>query len=183
MYYALPIVEKWTFKFCAHFTAKSWSRNTLGNMSLQNVAARNRSFCTGRTTSRSNTSRWQEKEKKKTLRWQIVSCVLRNFVKKICLATKFSRCTNTKFYVTCCSNKILSRRQRFSHKFSSTKRFVPTRCCSDISPSMAGPLRQKGLKRRMINLQISLHKIIIYFSNLFFKLDIEPCKDNDDLFQ
>lgn len=171
MYYALPIVEKWTFKFWAHFTAKSWSRNTLGNMSLQNVAARNRSFCTRRTTSRSNTSRWQEKEKKKTLRWQIASCVLRNFVKKICLATKFSHCTNTKFYVTCCSNKILSRRQRLQ------------RHISDISPSMAGPLRQKGLKRRMINLQISLHKIIIYFSNFFFKLDIEPCKDNDDLFQ
>ena len=48
--------------------------------------------------------------------------------------------------------KILSRRQRFSHKFSSTKRFVTKRCCSDISPSMVRPLRQKGFKRRMINL-------------------------------
>ena len=62
-----PIVEKWTFKFWAHFTVKSSSLNTLGNMSLQNVAVTNHSLCTGRTTSLSNTSWWQEKKKEKNI--------------------------------------------------------------------------------------------------------------------
>lgn len=96
-----PIVEKWTFKFWAHFTVKSSSLNTLGNMSLQNVAVTNNSLCTGRTTSLSSTSWWQEEKKRKTSRWQIASCILGNFVS----VTKFSRYTNTKFYATCCRDK------------------------------------------------------------------------------
>ena len=75
-----------------------------------------------------------------TLQRQIASCVVENFVKILVAATEFCRSNKSHrfsliwFFATCCSNKILSRRQRFSQKFSSTHEAICR--CGDVLPHL-----------------------------------------------
>ena len=73
------------------------------------------------------------------LQWQIASCLLEKFVKIFVAATEFCRHNKSHwfsliwFFATCCSDKILLRRQRFSQKFSSTHEAI---CRCDVSPHL-----------------------------------------------
>ena len=70
---------------------------------------------------------------------QIASCVLENFEKMFVAATEFCRRNKSHrfsliwFFATYCSDKVLSRRQRFSQKFSSTHEAI---CRCDVSPHL-----------------------------------------------
>ena len=61
-----------------------------------------------------------------TLQRQIASCLLENFCENLCRCNRICRRNKSHrfsliwIFATCCSDKILSRRQRFSQKFSST---------------------------------------------------------------
>ena len=105
-------------------------RYTLGDKLQQQVAATDHSVCTGSATSYSNISRRQSQ-------LQIASCVLGNFVKIFVSPTEFCRCNKSHkfwliwFFATCCCDKILLQRQRFSHNFSSTHEAI---CRCDVSP-------------------------------------------------
>ena len=74
-----------------------------------------------------------------TLQRKIASCALENFVKIFVAATEFCRRNKSHrfsliwFFATCCSDKILLRRQRFSQKFSSTHEAI---CRCDVSPHL-----------------------------------------------
>ena len=73
------------------------------------------------------------------LQRQIASWVLEKFVKIFVAATEFCRRNKSHrfsliwFFATCCSDKILLRRQRFSQKFSSTHEAI---CRCDVSPHL-----------------------------------------------
>ena len=70
---------------------------------------------------------------------QIASCVLENFCEnlcrcnRICRPNKLHRFSLIWFFATCCSDKILLRRQKFSQKFSSTHEAI-WRC--NVSPHL-----------------------------------------------
>ena len=74
-----------------------------------------------------------------TLQRKIASCALENFVKIFVAPTEFCRRNKSHrfsliwFFATCCSDKILLRRQRFSQKFSSTHEAI---CRCDVSPHL-----------------------------------------------
>ena len=74
-----------------------------------------------------------------TLQRQIASCLLENFCENLCRCNRICRRNKSHrfslilFFATCCSDKILSRRQRFSQKFSSTHEAI---CRWDVSPHL-----------------------------------------------
>ena len=125
--------------------------NTLGDKLQQQVAETDHSVCTGPATSCSNMYVLVTHRSDKSLRvyW-------RNFVKIFVPAIEF--CHRDKshkfcliwFFATCCCDKILLQRQRFSQKFSSTheaicrcnvlSRHVAATCrlvCTDLKNSQA----------------------------------------------
>ena len=65
-----------------------------------------------------------------TLQQQIASCVLENFCENLCRRNKSHRFSLIWGFVTCCSDKMLLRRQRFSQKFSEAI------CRCDVSPHL-----------------------------------------------
>ena len=103
-------------------------------------------------TSCSNTSRRQITPYVRRLvaatRWgdtsqrQIASCVLENFHENLCLRNRIlslQQVAKNQIFATCCGNKILLQRQRFSQKFSSTHEAI---CCCNVSPRhVAGTCR------------------------------------------
>ena len=68
---------------------------------------------------------------------QIASCVLENFCENLCRCNRICRRNKSHrfsliwFFATCCSDKILLRRQRFSQKFSGTHEAI---CRCNVSP-------------------------------------------------
>ena len=67
---------------------------------------------------------------------QIASCVQENFCENLCLCNRVLSQQQVAqmgliwFFATCCSDKIMLRRQRFSQKFSSTHEAI---CRCDVS--------------------------------------------------
>ena len=102
-------------------------QDTRGVMSLQHVLVTYHSVCTGQEISCLN--KWHDSCSDKLL------CVIRRiFVKIFVSATEFYCNKSHKFSLirfceTCCSDKILLRRQRFSQKFSSTNK---ENCLCDV---------------------------------------------------
>ena len=70
---------------------------------------------------------------------QIASCELENLSQNLCRCNRICRSNKSHrfsliwFFATCCSDKILPRRQRFSQKFSSTHEAI---CRCDVSPHL-----------------------------------------------
>ena len=74
-----------------------------------------------------------------TLQRQIASYVLENFCENLCRCNRICRRNKSHrfsliwFFATCCSDKILLRRQIFSQRFSSTHEAI---CRCDVSPHL-----------------------------------------------
>ena len=104
-------------------------RYTLGDKLQQQVAATDHSMCRGPSTSCRNTLR-------RHVQRQIASCVQENFCENLFLCNRVLSQQQVAqfcliwFFATCCSNKIMLRRQRFSQKFSSTHEAI---CRCDVS--------------------------------------------------
>ena len=102
-------------------------QDTRDVMSLQHVLVTYHSVCTGQEISCLN--KWHDSCSDKLL------CVIRRiFVKIFVSATEFycnksHKFSPIRFCETCCSDKILLRRQRFSQKFSSTNK---ENCLCDV---------------------------------------------------
>ena len=73
------------------------------------------------------------------LQRHVASCILENFCENLCRCNRICRHNKSRrfsliwFFATCCSDKILLRRQRFSQKFSSTHEAI---CRCDVSPHL-----------------------------------------------
>ena len=115
-----------------------WRVNTytLGDMSLQHFAAINHTVCTGRAIS--CVTRRSDKPLGAYSVWWI-SVQIFVSATEFCRLNKSHKFSLIWFFATCCRDKIMSRRQRFSQKFSSTDRAI---CRSDVSSQrVAGTCR------------------------------------------
>ena len=66
-----------------------------------------------------------------TSQQQIASCVLENFCENLCLRNKSQKIKSDRICATCCCEKTLLQRQRFSPNFSCTHKAI---CRCDVSP-------------------------------------------------
>ena len=109
-------------------------RYTLGDRLQQQFTVTDHSVCTGPAASCSNMLRRHIAATNRSDKSLRVYC--RNFVKIFVSATEFCRCDKPHkfcliwFFATCCCDKILLQRQRFSQKFSSTHEAI---CRCDVS--------------------------------------------------
>ena len=77
-----------------------------------------------------------------TLQRQIAWCVLDDFCENLCRCNKSHNFSLTWFFATCCSDKMLLRRQRFSQKIIQYTRSdlllrrVASPCCCNYSPDL-----------------------------------------------
>ena len=112
----------------------------------QQVAATDHSVCSGSATicMQQHVAATHRSDKSLRVYWG-------NFVKIFVSSTEFCRCNNLHkfcqiwFFATCCCDKILLQRKRFSQNFSSTHEAicrcdVSSRCCCNLSPSVYRPL-------------------------------------------
>ena len=108
---------------------------TLGDKLQQHVAVTDHSVCRARATVVSET-RWGD-----TSQQQIASCVLENFCENLFpqqnfVAAKVEKIKSDWSCATCCGDKFLLQRQRFSQKFSSANG-VFCRCNVSLRPVAA----------------------------------------------
>ena len=125
-------------------------KDTLGVMSLQHVLVTYHSICTGQEISCWNKLRDSRSNKLLCVNWRI-------FVKIFVSATEFYCNKSHKFSLirfceTCCGDKILLKRQRFSQKFSSTNK---ENCLCNVSKQCVAPtcLFQKSTHLRFWQIQ------------------------------
>ena len=125
-------------------------KDTLGVMSLQHAMVTNNSVCTGQEISCWNKLRDSCSDKLLCVNWRI-------FVKIFVSATEFYCNKSHKFSLirfceTCCGDKILLKRQRFSQKFSRTNK---ENCLCNVSKQCVAPtcLFQKSTHLRFWQIQ------------------------------
>ena len=98
------------------------------------------------------------------LQLQIASCVLENFCEnlyrcnRICRRNKSHRFSLIWFFATCCSDKILLRRQRFSQKFSSTYEAI---CRCDVSPYLVAATSRQTCTHGVIGRRDVLLQLVV----------------------
>ena len=98
-----------------------------------------------------------------TLQRQIASCVLENFCENLCRCNRICRRNKSHrfsliwFFATCCSDKIMLRRQRFSQKFSSTHEAI---CRCDVSPHLVSATSRPTCTHRVIYRRDVLQQLV-----------------------